>query len=197
MTAQLHADNLRATLRQLGERLARRGVQVGLVIVGGAALNLTAVVNRRTADVDVIALGTPRPDGPPTTLQVPAALPLDVLEEAERLARDLGLPPAWLNVTVAETGHFILPPGFAQRITWERLDGLWLGIAGRWDLIALKLHAAAVQDRRSRHFADLVALHPTPAELESAGQWIRTRDPSPAFAEVLRQVIADAAQQTR
>ena len=113
------------------------------------------------------------------------------------MARDLGLPSAWLNVTVAETGQFILPPGFAQRIAWERLDGLWLGIAGRWDLIALKLHAAADHDRRSRHFADLLALQPTPAELESAGRWIRTRDPSPAFAEVLSQVIADAARHTR
>lgn len=111
MTAQFNADDLRATLRQLGERLARRGVQAGMVIVGGAALNLTAVVNRRTADVDVIALGTPRPDGPPTAIQVPAAMPADVLEEAVRLGTSSSRPDS----PIESPGNVSAASGSASR----------------------------------------------------------------------------------
>lgn len=116
-------------------------------------------------------------------------LPPEILAAAARLARDLGIPPDWINVVVAEGGRLTLPPGFAERVRWERLGGLWLGLAGRWDLIALKLHAAVDTDIRSRHFADLLALAPKAGELDSAAEWVRSRDAGPGFSELLDQVI--------
>ena len=74
----------RADLEQaftaLGERLARRGVVADVFIVGGAAMALAYDASRVTRDVDARFL----PHG-------------IVLEEARRVANDLGLPPWWLN----------------------------------------------------------------------------------------------------
>ena len=74
----------RADLEQaftaLGERLARRGVVADVFIVGGAAMALAYDASRVTRDVDARFL----PHG-------------IVLEEARRVADDLGLPPWWLN----------------------------------------------------------------------------------------------------
>lgn len=64
----------------LGERLARRGVVADLFVVGGAAMALAYDANRVTRDVDARF--------------VPHGI---VLDEARQVARDLGLPPWWLN----------------------------------------------------------------------------------------------------
>jgi hypothetical protein len=103
--------------------------------------------------------------------------------------RSVAGPSDWINTTVTERGRLPLPPGFRDRVQWQRLGGLWLGLAGRWDLIALKLHAAVDTDVKSRHCADLVALAPTRAELEETAAWVRTRDAGTGFSEVLDQVI--------
>ncbi len=180
---------IRSLLARLGELLEARGSRAALVIVGGAALSLLQVVSRRTVDVDVLAVGVVPPDGPPVAVEVPETLPPAVREAAARLSRDLGIPADWLNPVVTEGGKLSLPPGFAERVQWERLGGLWLGVAGRRDLIALKLHAAVDTDVRSRHFADLLALAPTGGELDAAAAWVRTRDAGPGFGALLDQVI--------
>ena len=64
----------------LGERLARRGVVADVFIVGGAAMALAYDATRVTRDVDARF--------------VPHGI---VLEEATRVADDLGLPRWWLN----------------------------------------------------------------------------------------------------
>jgi hypothetical protein len=63
-----------------GERLARRGVVADVFIVGGAAMALASDATRVTRDVDAVFI----PHG-------------IVLEEAGRVAADLGLPRWWLN----------------------------------------------------------------------------------------------------
>lgn len=197
MQAAFSASELRDLLAQLGALLADQAEPLALVVVGGAALNLAGTIARRTADVDVLAIGQGTRDQPPAHVEVPAVLPPVVLEASARLARDLGLPPGWLNAAVGERGRFRLPEGFAGRVAWQRMGGLWLGIAGRQDLIAMKLHAAADQDSRSRHTADLCALRPTGAELDLAAAWVRQQDASPAFpalvAKVMAHVRADAS----
>jgi predicted nucleotidyltransferase len=74
----------RAELEQaftaLGERLARKGVVADIFVVGGAAMALAYDATRVTRDVDARF--------------VPHGI---VLEEARRVADDLGLPPWWLN----------------------------------------------------------------------------------------------------
>jgi hypothetical protein len=144
-------------LRAVGELLARRGQSAAIVVVGGTALNLLRVVERATRDVDVIATATPEP------------LPTPLTDAIRTVARDLGLPSDWLNTTVAGQWQTGLPPGFTSRIVWRVDGGLWIGLAGRLDLIYLKLYAAADDvGPASRHFTDLLALRPTTNELTAA-----------------------------
>lgn len=97
-----------------------------------------------------------------------------------------------MNTTVAGQWQTGMPPGFASRVTWNRHAALWVGVAGRLDLIYLKLYAAADDTGpTSRHFTDLLALRPTAAELEAARAWItRTQDPSPTMAATLERMAA-------
>jgi hypothetical protein len=64
----------------LGERLARRGVVADVFVVGGAAMVLAYDAARVTRVVDAVFM----PHG-------------IVLEEASKVAEDLGLPRWWLN----------------------------------------------------------------------------------------------------
>src|SRR3989442_5943519 len=105
-------------LHAVGELLARRGQSVAIVVVGGTALNLLHVVERATRDVDVIATATPRNDGPPTEVRPPEPLPEALTQAISTVARDLGLPSAWLITIVATQWRSRLPPGFASRIVW-------------------------------------------------------------------------------
>ncbi len=180
---------LESLLQRLGQSLQERGRTAAIVVVGGAALNLLRIVDRTTVDIDVIALGIPRVGRAPTTVEVPAQLPAEIAEEVERMTRDLGLAPGWINTTVTSGGHLVLPPGFADRVVWRREAGLWLGLAGRWDLITLKLHAAADTDLSSRHVADLLALGPSADELETAAQWVVTQDAGPEFPNLVARVV--------
>jgi hypothetical protein len=56
----------------------------------------------------------------------------------------------------------------------------------RWDQVHFKLYAAADDGPGGRHFADLRALKPTRAELESAARWAKSHDPSEGFRKVLK-----------
>ena len=76
----LGREELERAFTALGERLARRGVVADVFVVGGAAMALAYDATRVTRDVDARF--------------VPHGI---VLEEARRVADDLGLPPWWLN----------------------------------------------------------------------------------------------------
>ncbi len=186
-------------LHAVGEVLARRGQSAAIVVVGGTALNLLRVVERATRDVDVIATATPRSEGPPADLRPPEPLPKALTDAIRTVARDLTLPPDWLNTTVGAQWRTGLPPGFASRIVWHADAGLWVGIAGRLDLIYFKLYAAADDiGPASRHFTDLLALRPTADELAAARTWITdTQDPSPVMAQALEAVTAHVRAASR
>jgi hypothetical protein len=182
--------NLKAPLQAVGELLARGNAVVAIVVVGGTALNLQGFVSRTTQDVDVIALGRLNPDGPPGEIIPPDDIPAELRDAVVRVARDFGLSSDWLNSVVAAQWKTGLPPGFDSRILWQRAGGLWIGLAGRLDLIFLKLYAAADDGPTSRHFTDLLALKPTEDELRAAAAWIKTQDPSQPMSEIVEQVIA-------
>lgn len=189
---------LDVALEATGALLARRGEQAAIVVVGGTALNLLGVISRSTRDVDVIAAATPRGGAAPGEIRPPDPLPNALTRAVATVARDLGLPNDWLNTTVASQWVTGLPPGFASRVTWRQYGGLWVGLAGPRDLVFLKLYAAADDvGPTSRHYKDLLALKPTPADLDAARVWIATQDPSPAVAEAVAQVIAHVRQAGR
>jgi hypothetical protein len=57
------------------------------------------------------------------------------------------------------------------------------------DLICFKLYAAVDLTERSKHFADLNALQPSPQQLLTAARWTRTHDPSRGFLDELLRIL--------
>lgn len=186
-------------LTLVGELLAAEGHEYAVTILGGAALKLLGIVERTTADVDILAFATPRPVGAPepaTLREPPEPIPEPLARAARTVARDLGLDPQWLNTGPALQWRAGLPPGLAQRVQWRRYAALWVGVVARYDLIFFKLFAAADQTGpRSVHYQDLLALRPSAAELDAAAAWVRTQDASPEFASVLDRVVSHVRQE--
>jgi len=183
--ADLDGTSLTAALRALGDVLAARGYASDLVVVGGAALLLRGTVSRPTKDGDIV--GERLPDGSIGRLD---HLPPELARAALDVARAYGLADDWLNLGPASLLDGPLPEGFEERLSLVEFGALRLWIAGRKDLIALKLWAAA--DRwpaPGRHLADLEALAPTTDELRGAAAWTRLRDPSPGYRELLEAVL--------
>ena len=187
---------LEQALTALGELLAADGVDVRLIAVGGAALRLLGLVDRTTTDVDIIARLPPEGSGRPHEVEYPEPLPEAVVRAAAAVARDLGLPPDWLNTEIAAQWRTGLPPGLGDDLTWMRFGGppggLYLGLVGRRTLLALKLFAAVDRGPRSVHFQDLRALVPTPEELVVAAAWVRTQDANPLFGDMVDDVVRHA-----
>jgi hypothetical protein len=175
----------------VGELLAADGVEVGVVVVGGTALNLLGIVERTTTDVDVLAVlrGGSHPSA--ESLLPPDPLPAPLARAIARVARDFQLPADWMNTMVGLQWQTGLPPGLVDRLHWRQYGGLRVGLANRVDLIFLKLYAAADSGGpTSVHVQDLLALQPAAPELEAAAAWVREQDPTPAFAGILAEVVA-------
>lgn len=183
--ADLDQSSLTTALRALGDVLAARGRTSDLVLVGGAALLLRGTVSRPTKDGDIV--GERLPDGTIARLD---HLPPDLARAAADVARAYALADDWLNLGPASLLDGPLPAGFEERLSPVEFGALRLWVAGREDLLSLKLWAAA--DRwpaPGRHLADLEALAPTADELRSAAAWTRLRDPSPGYRELLDALL--------
>ena len=79
-TPLLDREGIEEAFRRLGDRLAKRGVVADIYVFGGAAMALAYDSRRATRDVDALF----KPHG-------------IVLEEAQAVAAELGLPHWWLN----------------------------------------------------------------------------------------------------
>ncbi len=183
--ADLDRSSLTTALRALGDVLGARGHTGDLVLVGGAALLLRGTVTRPTKDGDI--LGERRADGSIGRLD---QLPPWLARAAADVARAYGLADDWLNLGPSSLLEGLLPAGFEERLSLVEFGALRLWVAGREDLVALKLWAAA--DRwpaPGRHLADLEALAPTNGELRNAAAWTRLRDPSPGYRELLDALL--------
>jgi hypothetical protein len=182
--------NIIDAIKALGEILASQGEKVAVVVVGGTALILQGFVERTTKDVDIIAIGSGIREGDRMKIEPPEPLPKPLVQAISRVARDYNLPEDWMNTTVGLQWKTGLPVGFEGRIHWQQYSGLWLGVADRYDLIFLKLYAAADSEGPSSvHYQDFMALQPTSKELEAAVSWVKSQDPSPQFVQILNQVL--------
>lgn len=187
---QFEGSAVLGALQALGEVLASQGESIAVVAVGGAALILQGFVQRTTQDIDIIALARDPGEMMPKAIEPPEPLPESLSQAIIRVARDFGLPEDWMNTVVGLQWKTGLPPGFAERIHWERYDGLWFGVADRYDLTFLKLFASVDSEGPSSvHFQDLMALDPTEGELSEAAEWVRSQDTSPEFAQILEEVL--------
>lgn len=179
-------------LRLLGERLEFAGAPLtGLLVGGGAGLNILGLVFRTTKDVDVIGLVRGESDASTPILEKADPLPSYLAEAATLVARDLDLPRDWLNPGPTSILDLGLPDGCLSRCV-ERTYGsrLRLLVLSRFDQIHLKLYAA-VDQGGGRHLTDLLALQPTSDELLAAARWTKTHDPSPGFNQELVHLLTE------
>jgi hypothetical protein len=180
----LERQRLEQALELLGGVLAERGANIGVLVVGGSSLLLLGVVERPTADVDVVGYAVPA--GYVRADSLPA-----VLAEAVRdVGQTLGLGAAWFNTGPAGLIDFGLPEGLADRVVVHSYGGLEVHLPAHRDLVCFKLDAAVDQGERSKHYSDLVALDPTNEELLLAARWTRTQDPSPGYLGELLRILA-------
>jgi len=199
MEDALSPTSIERLFHALGQQLEAAGERAAIVVVGGAALGLLGVVERTTEDVDVIAVSDPAA-GAPSRRRLRTSEPFPPALEAAigRVTRDFGLPRDWINSMVARQWQPGLPPGFAERVTWRSYGALDVGLAGRRDLIFLKLFAAVDQPGpANRHFEDLLALRPSREELEAAAQWVGTQDAAPDFPALVNAVVTRIRADTR
>lgn len=190
----LGSEELANVFSAVGDLLEAQGARVGIVVVGGASLNLLGIVERTTGDVDVIAT-VHSPEGESeAVLAPPDPMPEPLADAIRTVARDFDLPSDWMNTEIGAQWELSPPPHLEEDLTWREFGGLRVGLAGRRTLIALKLFAAVDQGPESVHYQDLVALEPTEEELEEAAEWVRTQDVSPVFADMIDQVIRHVQQ---
>lgn len=194
----LSSTLLSTALQRVGELLAAEGRRYSVTLIGGAALSLQGLVSRTTEDADILTFATD--DTPPKLLESPDPLPQPLEVAVARVGRDLGLSGSWLNHRAAPQWKQGLPPGFSDRLTWHAYAALRVGLASRVDLIAFKLFA--IMDRGGPKGGtvderDLVLLAPTRAELETAGEWVRTQDAGAEFPRQLQEVMERVARQGR
>ena len=189
MIATIHSD-IERVFAALGELLAAEGMEFGIVVLGGAALNLLGIVERTTRDVDVLAITSSTLGDGLLSLTPPEPLPEPLKRAIDRVARDFRLPEDWVDTTMGLQLQTGLPPGLERRIHWSRYGGLVVGLVDRYDLIYFKLYAAADSGGpASVHYQDLIALSPSSIELQEAATWVRKQDPSAGFSIILEQVM--------
>jgi hypothetical protein len=178
-------QNFDILMGALGEQLTRlRADPFELVICGGAALGALGLVLRTTRDVDVLALVVKG------TIAKADPFPEALAAAASRVAADFQLPSKWLNPGPTSLVDGGLPDGLAER--WRTRPygaSLTVHFIDRLDQIHLKLYAAVDRGPQDRHYADLLALHPTREEIQMAARWAMRHDVSEPFRDSLRACL--------
>jgi hypothetical protein len=186
----LYGNDIDNALQAVGELLAADDQRIGIVVIGGAALNLLGVIDRATRDVDIVAV-TAVPGHTENLARPPQPLPAELTSAIKQVARDFGLPENWMNRGPAGQWDVGFPRGFAGRVKWRTYGGLDVGLADRLDLICFKLEAAADQPSSdSRHFRDLVALNPSDEEIAVASKWAHEKNVGREYETIIDRVIA-------
>jgi predicted nucleotidyltransferase len=154
----------------LGERLARRGVVADVFVVGGAAMALAYDAARVTRDVDAMF--------------VPHGI---VVEEAGRVADDLGLPRWWLNEQASVYISGKDDPG--KRRVFDH-PGLRVMAASPDHIFAMKALAARTRDIDDlRLLADIVGVKSADAALRICAEFYPDEPVSSRSAAVLRELL--------
>jgi hypothetical protein len=154
----------------LGERLARRGVVADVFIVGGAAMALAYDATRVTRDVDARF--------------VPHGI---VLEEASRVADELGLPRWWLNEQASVYISGKDDPG--KRRVFDH-PGLRVMAASPDHIFAMKALAARTRDIDDlRLLADILDLTSADQALQICAEFYPDEPVPQRSAAVLQELF--------
>lgn len=117
----LDEQRVRVLFTELSERLAARGVQAQVFVVGGAAMALQYDPGRLTRDVDAVF--------------IPSS---EVRQIAEEMSAAHGLEPDWLN----DAAKGFLPGDDAHPVTVFESESLLVQVPSAAYLLAMKLHAS-------------------------------------------------------
>ena len=185
MKKNMRFSDIEVALRALNSQLTRIDKKIGLVVCGGTALNALGLVQRTTADIDVVGFAE-EVEGQIVVSR--AEFPGWLRDAAGKVARDLGLPKDWINDGPAALVELGLPEGFSRRLTKvETGSSLSVYYISRIDQIYFKLYASA--DRGGYHVDDLMKLEPTEKEIVEAAKWTMTHDVSPAFRGIMIDLL--------
>jgi len=173
---------------------------IGLLVCGGAALNVLGLIRRNTRDVDVICVAEDHNGN--IRFVKGEHLPFTPPEIVDTVARDLGLPMTdhqgkplpndqkWINLGPHRLLDFGLPDGIEKRLTKQKYrKRLTVYFIGRTDQIPLKLYACLVSDREIIHFQDLMKLAPSEEEMRTAVAWLSAHSISDRHRKKLREVL--------
>jgi len=182
------SEDIEGALVRLAEYLEfAEAPPVTLLVGGGSALAVRGFAKQTTKDVDVIALV--REDRDPRAIEKADPFPDYLIEAANKVAMDLGLPGGWINPGPASLLDFGLPSGCLERsLRMQYGPRLAVCFIDRFDQIHLKLYAA-VDQGGGRHLADLLSLQPSSGDLLKAATWTITHDPSPGFRGELLSLL--------
>lgn len=166
--------------------LESRGFSARILLAGGSSLLLLGLIDRLTADIDVIGLAT-------GDRYIKAEeIPPELGDAARDVGAALGLGDNWLNNGPASLFDFGLPERYETRVSVRQYGSLEVHVPDRFDLLTFKLYAAVdrLGSRDNKHLIDLKNLEPTPEELLTAARWTRTHDSSEGYRRELVKVLA-------
>jgi predicted nucleotidyltransferase len=167
----LDRSGLERAFTALGERLLRRGVTADLFVIGGAAMALAYDAERVTRDVDAMF--------------VPHGI---VLEEAQAVADDLGLPHWWLNEQASVYVSGKDDPG--KRRVFDH-PGLRVMAASPDHLFAMKALAGRTRDIDDlRSLATLIGIETVEAALEVCSDFFPGETIPPRALGVLSELFS-------
>jgi hypothetical protein len=152
---------MKDVIKAFDEYLATRDLEFAAVVIGGGALIVMDVIDRKTKDIDCLD-----PD-------IPEEIKSASVEFA-RARTDLALWERWLNHDPRDLRRE-LPEGWRNRlqVIFEG-QALKLETLGRGDLLKSKLFAYC--DRTEPDRSDLLKLIPTSRELKESIEWVKGRD---------------------
>lgn len=118
-------------------------------------------------------------------------LPEAVSRAVAEIASQLDLDPKWLNSGPSDLLQWGLPEGLQARLTSQSYgQRLRVWYISRLDQIHFKVFAAT-DAGPGRHVNDLLALHPSKAELLAAARWALTQDASEGFVMILKDMLRE------
>ena len=166
----LDRAQLERAFTALGERLVRRGVVADVFVVGGAAMALAYDATRVTRDVD--------------SLFVPHGI---VLEEARNVAKDLGMPPWWLNEQASVYISGKDDPG--KRRVFDH-PGLRVTAVSPRHIFAMKAFAARTRDIDDlRLLADIIGMDSSGTALQICAEFFPGEDVPPRSIAILQELF--------
>jgi len=170
-TPLLDRGGIEEAFRRLGDRLAKRGVVADIYVFGGAAMALAYDSRRATRDVDALF----KPHG-------------IVLEEAQAVAAELGLPHWWLN---EQASSYTAPGGDPSASRVFDHPGLRVFAASPEHLLAMKALAARPRDAQDiRQLAEVLNLYAV-ADVLALVREIFPEEEPPARLRLLLEDIFD------